>query len=172
MNDVSVAERAVCQVKCSAVSPCSSRPTVFIVSSRPPLRCCRGTPDTTPTSPRPSWRPAVSPAPAAPQNARLTLTCMSTAASAPKFAAVASRPAPTCWAVLADRGGACDTAGAGSAWLIVRRDSSDNEPARLRQMPLAARECEETSRQSGFNPGSRAGTLDSPLDLDRGANRP
>ena len=49
------------------------------------------------------WRLAVSPAQAAPQNAKPTQTCMNTAASAPKPAAVASRPAPTCWAVLAAR---------------------------------------------------------------------
>ena len=70
-----------------------------------------GTPAMRPTSPVPSWRSAVSPVQAAAQNAKPTPTCMSTAASAPKHAAVASRPAPTCWAVLADAGGARDTAG-------------------------------------------------------------
>ena len=52
----------------------------------------------------------MSPAQAAPQNAKPTPTCMSTAASAPKPAAVASRPARTCWAVSADASGARGTA--------------------------------------------------------------
>src|SRR5215204_5110493 len=43
-------------------------------SAPPPARCCPGTPAMTPTSPGPSWRPAVSPAQAAPPNAKLTLT--------------------------------------------------------------------------------------------------
>ena len=108
--------RAVSEdIGCRADRRASGQTWTAPTSAPPPARCCPGTPAMTPTSPVPSWRSAVSPVQAAAQNAKPTPTCMSTAASAPKHAAVASRPAPTCWAVLADAGGARDTAGAGSA---------------------------------------------------------
>ena len=91
-----------------------------------PARCCPGTPATTPTSPEPCWRPAVSPAQAAPQNAKPTPACMSTAASAPKQpAAGASRPAPTCWAVSADASGARGTAGGRSFGVTAATTMTD-----------------------------------------------
>jgi hypothetical protein len=54
-------------------------------------------PSTTPTSPGPCSRPAWPPARAAETSASGTRRCTSTAGSAPRPAAAASRPAMSCW---------------------------------------------------------------------------
>jgi hypothetical protein len=71
MNDVAVAEPTVCRVKCSVVSPCRSRSTVLMVSSRPPPTNRSST-----TKPNPPWtaRPfKISSHPYAPPTPRLAL---------------------------------------------------------------------------------------------------